>query len=311
MPVERALRKARLPTSTEGLSHRWISYAQMRIFLDEVTSREGLPDLGWEAAMAAATESLADSIRCRILAAPTLLAALECAATVATSQSTHLRVWLERSVRGGRICHDNRLGPEVAGYRITEDHTQGALLCIVRSYLGNSWRPDVLFARHRQATTPGTLSLDGEAVEVRGHGHHGGFDIPVELLRAPRRTHTPTRIAAGDTDPPASIEVALRELVLSGLHDGPLPIGAAAQIFRCSVRSLQRELDASNSTYSAVVTRARLEAAMEELTDPRIPVTEVALKLGYSDHSAFTRAFKRLTGVPPRRYQARQMTLQG
>ena len=34
-----------------------------------------------------------------------------------------------------------------------------------------------------------------------------------------------------------------------------------------------------------------------------MPITEVALQCGYTDHSAFTRQFKALTGFTPRQYR--------
>ncbi len=44
----------------------------------------------------------------------------------------------------------------------------------------------------------------------------------------------------------------------------------------------------------------RRELATAYLADPRLRILDVALLLGYSDHSAFTRAYKEWTGSPPK-----------
>jgi AraC family transcriptional regulator len=43
----------------------------------------------------------------------------------------------------------------------------------------------------------------------------------------------------------------------------------------------------------------RLSAALERLRDHRVDLTDVALDLGYSSHSHFTRAFRVTFGIPP------------
>jgi AraC-like DNA-binding protein len=52
-------------------------------------------------------------------------------------------------------------------------------------------------------------------------------------------------------------------------------------------------------TLHAYRNQLRLRAALEVLPDPRIDLTALALDLGYSSHSHFTDAFRRVFGVPP------------
>ncbi|KAF2392013.1 AraC family transcriptional regulator [Pseudomonas frederiksbergensis] len=51
-----------------------------------------------------------------------------------------------------------------------------------------------------------------------------------------------------------------------------------------------------------MIQKVRLEHA-HRLLHTDIPITEVALQCGYTDHSAFTRQFKALTGFTPRQYR--------
>ncbi|HKO54527.1 MAG TPA: AraC family transcriptional regulator [Thermoanaerobaculia bacterium] len=48
----------------------------------------------------------------------------------------------------------------------------------------------------------------------------------------------------------------------------------------------------------------RLRVALERLRDRRVDLATLALDLGYDSHSHFTRAFRRVFGVPPSRYRA-------
>lgn len=51
-----------------------------------------------------------------------------------------------------------------------------------------------------------------------------------------------------------------------------------------------------------MIHKARLEHA-HRLLNTGLPITDIALQCGYTDHSAFTRQFKMLTGHTPRQYR--------
>lgn len=70
-----------------------------------------------------------------------------------------------------------------------------------------------------------------------------------------------------------------------------------------SVRTLQRRLRESGVTYSALVDQVRHELACRKLETTRLHVRDVATDLGFKDHSSFSRAFVRWTGMSPRAYR--------
>ncbi|MGO8485065.1 helix-turn-helix transcriptional regulator, partial [Rhizobium leguminosarum] len=47
----------------------------------------------------------------------------------------------------------------------------------------------------------------------------------------------------------------------------------------------------------------RMRLAERELRECSMPVSALALSLGYTSESAFSNAFKRITGMAPRRYR--------
>lgn len=57
-----------------------------------------------------------------------------------------------------------------------------------------------------------------------------------------------------------------------------------------------------------MIHKVRLEKASELLATD-MPITEIALHCGYTDHSAFSRQFKTLTGLTPRDFRLTQKTL--
>jgi AraC family transcriptional regulator len=56
-------------------------------------------------------------------------------------------------------------------------------------------------------------------------------------------------------------------------------------------------------TIGEYVRRLRVGRAQSLLTSSELGLAEIALACGFSDQSHFTRAFRRLTGVPPRQYR--------
>ena len=66
-----------------------------------------------------------------------------------------------------------------------------------------------------------------------------------------------------------------------------------------SGRSLQRALQQEGTSYHALLDDVRHEMAVQQLALPGRATAEVAFLLGFSELSAFYRAFKRWTGTTP------------
>lgn len=70
-----------------------------------------------------------------------------------------------------------------------------------------------------------------------------------------------------------------------------------------SEKRLQRKLAEEGLTFQGIYNRLRKRLALEYVSDMSIPLTDVATMLGFSDSSAFYRAFKRWTGSTPGEYR--------
>jgi len=96
-----------------------------------------------------------------------------------------------------------------------------------------------------------------------------------------------------------------RAEVLQHLESGEMTEQDMAKRLHMSRRTLQRRLDEADTTYLRLVDDTRKDLALRYLEDPHRSITDVAFTLGFSQQSAFTRAFKRWTGVNPTQYRTK------
>jgi AraC-like DNA-binding protein len=75
-----------------------------------------------------------------------------------------------------------------------------------------------------------------------------------------------------------------------------------ARLFKLDARQLRHHLLRANTSWSSLVDEARSQIACDELRRGDASLCQLAERLGFSDQSAFNRAFKRWTGVTPARY---------
>lgn len=109
----------------------------------------------------------------------------------------------------------------------------------------------------------------------------------------------------------------LKELALRGAVSGRVlsvlgerlkgevpPLGLVASELAMSERSVQRSLREEETSYRELVDEVRRDLALRHLARPGTSATDVAFLLGFSEPSAFTRAFRRWTGQPPAQFRA-------
>ncbi|WP_236232468.1 AraC family transcriptional regulator [Pseudomonas tohonis] len=95
---------------------------------------------------------------------------------------------------------------------------------------------------------------------------------------------------------------AVDEHIRTHFHE-PITLEALTRIARLSVAQLERHCKrVFHLTPRQMISKARLEHA-HRLLQTDLPITDVALQCGYTDHSAFSRQFKQLTGFTPRQYR--------
>jgi AraC-like DNA-binding protein len=68
------------------------------------------------------------------------------------------------------------------------------------------------------------------------------------------------------------------------------------------VRTLQRKLKNENVSFQLLVDKTQKDLAINYVSDKHYSISEIAYILGYSEPTAFSRAFKRWTGKNPSDY---------
>ena len=105
-----------------------------------------------------------------------------------------------------------------------------------------------------------------------------------------------------------NIIAELRRFLLTRIAQGDSDIELVARSMATSVRSLQRRLAATGTSYQEILDSARREAAARHLADRTLSITEVGYLLGYSEPAAFHRAFKRWYGSTPHEFRLAQLS---
>jgi AraC-like DNA-binding protein len=98
----------------------------------------------------------------------------------------------------------------------------------------------------------------------------------------------------------------LRQQLLASAPTGCPDMANAARTLGMSVRSLRRRLCEEGASYGQLVEEAQACVAKRLLDDSKRSIYEAAFDMGFSDPSAFHRAFKRWTGMTPNQYRAQR-----
>jgi AraC-like DNA-binding protein len=100
-----------------------------------------------------------------------------------------------------------------------------------------------------------------------------------------------------------AIEEQVRKAIRSSLSRQDCSIEEVSAMLAVAPRTLQRQLKARGTSFSRLLEDVRASAARRHLAESQISLTQLAAILGYSELSAFSRAFHRWHGQSPQRWQ--------
>jgi AraC-like DNA-binding protein len=98
---------------------------------------------------------------------------------------------------------------------------------------------------------------------------------------------------------------SVRKAVGESMRDGDPTLVQVARKVGMSPRTLQRRLAERGADFKGFVDGTRRQFSMHYLRDPEQTLTAIAYLLGYSEVSAFNRAFRRWTGSTPSEHRRR------
>lgn len=133
------------------------------------------------------------------------------------------------------------------------------------------------------------------------------FLLPHELARRPLPMANPALALKNDQVvmeylakfDGARVSEKVRAELIARLPAGEPSRAEVAEALHFSEKTLQRRLRDEDNSYQSILDETRRELAQQYLSDERVSVCEITFRLGFSDQSSFTRAFKRWTGRAP------------
>ena len=122
-----------------------------------------------------------------------------------------------------------------------------------------------------------------------------------ELVRYAESLAAPLKQAGTDS---TALEVRKAIYLLLPLEQGT--VEPVARHLGLSVRTMQRQLELVETSFSDLVDEVRRELAVRYMSNSRYPIGRVAALLGYSQQGSFTNWFRSRFGMAPRDWRNRQ-----
>jgi len=132
----------------------------------------------------------------------------------------------------------------------------------------------------------------------------GNIPIPLANPALLARFEQFAQDAMADIDRKNEHTRAVTRIILSRLDDDGLSIDKVARAMAVSVRTLQNRLADEGVAFSELHREIRHRLARRYLCD-QYTVEQITYLLGFSEPSAFSKAFKKWSGMTPREYRER------
>jgi len=277
--------------------------------LEQVGARSSHPGLAWAAGQSADYGTRGQVGRA-VLGSKTLGLALRRLATYfpLIQDATSLRLDVSE---GWTTLKYKILDPDIWPRHEDAMYSLGIYAFLLRTAAPEAWSQVELSVEAEAGAIKGDLS---DVVETTV-----AYGAPANMLRFPTAllSRPFCRAEPADGDAIARLSAALadkrrrtpmaertREMIFSEMSDGLLSQEHIARELGVSSRTLRRKLEAENLSFQALLDECRMRVAALEFRARRsVSLSEVALKLGYSEHSTFSRAFGRWAGMAPQDYR--------
>jgi len=183
---------------------------------------------------------------------------------------------------------------------------------IMRGLCGSAWRPLEVELAHRR---PADLGPFRRVFGARLHfdADRTALVFPSRWLDFQPRTADPARfrelagqVAAAESALASDLVSDLRRVLRVVLLTGKGSVEEVAGRLSIHRRTLNRRLRARGTSLHDLIEETRFEIARQLVENTRLPLTDIAMALGYADASAFTRAFRRWAGRTPSAWRREQ-----
>lgn len=205
------------------------------------------------------------------------------------------------------LCYASR-GEPLPGIRQVSELAVGVGQQLMRTLMGSRWQPEAVLLQHAPMATPAVYRrLLGLVPRFNSHSDALMFDaglLEVPLSSADKELHRlmQQQLESMSQDQATQLPAHVQRLLRSFLPSGRVTVDYIADFMNISPRSLQRHLAEQGTSFQALLDETRQAMTMRYLSDSDMNLGQLTEVLGYSDQSAFSRAFLRWFGVSPREW---------
>ncbi|CAE6927855.1 MAG: AraC family transcriptional regulator [Pseudomonadaceae bacterium] len=195
------------------------------------------------------------------------------------------------------------------GQRQAAELAMGVGHQLMRTLIGNRWQPETVMFQHAPGAPLAMYRrMLGATLQFNSTHNAWLFDsrfmnIPLETADAElhrlMRQHVDTLERVTVDQLPDHVQRVLRNL----LPKGRVTVEQVAEYLVLSPRSLQRYLANEGTSFKILLDETRQAMARRYLSESTISFTQLAGLLGYSDLSAFSRAFQNWFDMSPTQWQ--------
>jgi AraC-like DNA-binding protein len=217
---------------------------------------------------------------------------------------------LEVGSAGGRVTLLPVVSIEPAALRHYHEYTFAFLVTRGRMLGGERVAPSEVRFMHPEPPTGTGEHTRIFRAPVRFGQPMNELYVPRAVMEIPLRAADPASSAilsrTGETMLAADAGDALervRTAASAAIDAGDARLELIARRLGVGARTLQRRLGAHGTTYARILDEVRREKAQRWVEQGTMSLGEIAFGLGFSEPSAFHRAFKRWTGRTPRDYR--------
>ncbi|WP_139840092.1 AraC family transcriptional regulator [Pseudoruegeria sp. SK021] len=272
-------------------------------FLAEVAAREDLPDLGCKVVTPDSVAELGVLGRAA-MEGPTVRAGLMRVCKTYPTFSTHERIVLQKTPRGGRLLVSYDIPVQQDALHLSQQYTAA----LVQLFCLGAGAHDPVF-EHLEIPAHPRCGIDhlrpwfgDRMTAARGrvlvmHLSDAVLDLRVQLP-AGMSPNTPEDIRQPLSDA-GGMEPMIRHLIGTMLSEGVPTARDLALASGLSLRSLQRSLSMAGTSFSAILDAARRDLALERVATGHGSFEELSVELGYADTACLSRAVRRWTGKTP------------
>jgi AraC-like DNA-binding protein len=278
---------------------------------EHAAAQTGLAHFGLHFGTAYRIEALG-TLGALLLNTPTIGAALQSLCAYFPSLQEHSTLTLEPHGAYLALRYQIRDG-RITARRQDAELSMGMFIALLRRALGAEWGPEEVQFEH--------LRLAERAAHERLLNAPVTYAAPANVLLI-RRTDLAAPMPGANASLLLQLHAALHaqlaqvrpddflgsvaQKIRDGFAAGDASIAAVAAAMGMSRAGLYRRLKAAGSDYSALTGEVRRGLALMYAGDAAIPFTEIAALLGYSELSAFSRAFKTWTGLAPQAWRTQK-----